>query len=1167
MARMALTVVGGVVGSFVGMPQLGAMIGSVVGSFVERAMMPDTYGPKLDDTKVSINSYGAPVGIAYGMGDFQCEQIWVKGGERQARETSQSSGGKGGPSYITTQYYATFAALICDSEIGGIRRIFLGRELVYDGTSEALSAAIIGGDPLPLTGAVEGVTFRAYLGTATQQPDPSIQAENPQASAYRGFAYIVFDDLPLESFGNEIPPVFVEVVTAGQVNKLDVGLTQYTHSDDPDATFDPARSRLFKTEEDSNLGGSNMKVEIYDMLGGVKERTDDLSGTPAPWATSGITTPNTLMTDANGLTLTYHSLPPAPAPDGSFYVICERWTGATEGGTGIVVDAETGQYQSTLSTVVNKAFGFPDVMGFAGKPLWHCVRRTSWAGLDPATGLPGFAYLRGTNRGIIHYGRCGMGPTDAIRCDGRCSLSNFNTTSSWLACDIRPDGDYIYAFYNRSDNVRILSRIPIIGLSVQDASLSFIETADITVEVTTDIGLPIGMVYDPDAEKVFIAGQSGNAVYDAGLSHVVTNLTDDRGMGFNMISGHMDGVVWFQSSRASADDEIHGYSTEDGSITTLDFTEWGLSDICNTDPIWRIRSDIWIGNVYTDIGSTPYAKQPILFYGDRVGVDKITLASVLLNSAQRAGLTASQLDLTAVTRLIYGAPQKSPQVNARGIWEDLLIHTDHEAALIDGKLTVTPRATSSQGTITDLHLGADDGPPLMRRTNTNEVLRRVEVNYKSVPANLEAATQADEFPVDVVPEGDVIRFGTSLIMDDDEAWADAQRLLAIGSSERTEMEIAVPYVRRDIDPGHIWTISADAGAHDMRVKEITGDGVLQVKGRAAWPFLNASGTPIDTSRAAPQLAEISATDFALIDGHIWRDEDDNARFTVAAWPRRSYFQWDGGLVFRSTDPDVFTDEFFTIDTASIVGAATGALGDIPSCGSWDRANSLTVRMVNGTPVSATEAQVLTGSNPVWVQCGSTGEWELIQFAGATENADGTWTLSNLLRGRRGTEHLTASHAIGDRVVWADELTARRVGGSQIGTEFYYISQSIGGTQNLSTRRAFTNSARGLRPYSVARVRGSRDGSSNLTVTWLRRSRQTGIVWRSTRPLAESTESYEIDVMNGASVVRTITATSATASYTAAEQTTDFGSTQSSVTLRIYQMSATFGRGVVKEATV
>ncbi|WP_457650483.1 baseplate multidomain protein megatron, partial [Profundibacter sp.] len=57
------------------------------------------------------------------------------------------------------------------------------------------------------------VTWRIYDGDETQQPDPFIEAKMGigNAPAYRGTAYVMFEELPLEQFGNRIPQLSFEV--------------------------------------------------------------------------------------------------------------------------------------------------------------------------------------------------------------------------------------------------------------------------------------------------------------------------------------------------------------------------------------------------------------------------------------------------------------------------------------------------------------------------------------------------------------------------------------------------------------------------------------------------------------------------------------------------------------------------------------------------------------------------------------------------------------------------------------------------------------------------------------------------------------------------------------------------------------------------------------------
>lgn len=69
------------------------------------------------------------------------------------------------------------------------------------------------------------------------------------------------------------------------------------------------------------------------------------------------------------------------------------------------------------------------------------------------------------------------------------------------------------------------------------------------------------------------------------------------------------------------------------------------------------------------------------------------------------------------------------------------------------------------------------------------------------------------------------------------------------------------------------------------------------------------------------------------------------------------------------------------------------------------------------------------------------------------------------------------------------------------------------------------------------------------------------------PLGEESERYEVEILDGSTVVRTIATTSPTASYSAAEQTTDFGSPQSSMSVKVYQLSAVVGRGYAASASI
>jgi hypothetical protein len=311
------------------------------------------------------------------------------------------------------------------------------------------------------------------------------------------------------------------------------------------------------------------------------------------------------------------------------------------------------------------------------------------------------------------------------------------------------------------------------------------------------------------------------------------------------------------------------------------------------------------------------------------------------------------------------------------------------------------------------------------------------------------------------------------------------------------------------------------------------------------------------------LQLLAPTLLFLFDIPLLRDVDSNPQNTGFYYGLSSpVLTWGGGLLFDSTDDVNFLQESASSQPVTF-GYATNALGAPRSPWTWDNANTLTVQLVRGSFAGDTPLNVLNGTNALLV--GS----ELIQFTTAVQNADGSWTLSGLLRGRRGTEWAIASHAAGDLVLMPSTGVQRIQDRLAIVGQLHF-KKGVTAGQDPSTVSAqdFTIAGNDLKPYAPVHIAGTRDGSNNLTATWIRRTR---VGWMNLSqdpvPLSEDSEAYSIDILNGSTVVRTITASSPTVAYSAADQTTDFGSAQASVSMKVYQMSAQVGRGFAGAAVV
>jgi hypothetical protein len=115
--------------------------------------------------------------------------------------------------------------------------------------------------------------------------------------------------------------------------------------------------------------------------------------------------------------------------------------------------------------------------------------------------------------------------------------------------------------------------------------------------------------------------------------------------------------------------------------------------------------------------------------------------------------------------------------------------------------------------------------------------------------------------------------------------------------------------------------------------------------------------------------------------------------------------------------------------------------------------------------------------------------------------------------------------------------------------------------------SFTPSLRALMPYAPVYVAATRM-ANDITLNWIRRTRQQGgLQDYQDVPLGETDERYDVEILNGSAVVRTVRTTTPTLSYSSVQQIVDFGIVQASVAVRVYQISAAVGRGVAALATV
>lgn len=398
----------------------------------------------------------------------------------------------------------------------------------------------------------------------------------------------------------------------------------------------------------------------------------------------------------------------------------------------------------------------------------------------------------------------------------------------------------------------------------------------------------------------------------------------------------------------------------------------------------------------------------------------------------------------------------------------------------------------------------------------------------------------------------------------------AERVLWTRWSERSEAQFSVCDRYSRVSPGQVM-ILPDAGhlaPYRITRAQRGVNGVIEMSAvydDAVAYTGSLGGGGVNLPENSVQYPGISSA--VMLDAPLLRVEDD---FPGFYWAVTSDSRgWRGANFDRSVDGGTSFTTVAPIGVRGGIADVAVALGDgVTSV--FDESSTMTVqfRYLNKTIASVTELQVLNGSNVAWYGPANGQGGEIVQFQNAVLVAPGKYILSRFLRGRLGTEHAVATHGANEVFVLLDSsLIDSNFPSSDWDTVRKYRAVSVLTDPTVATVRDFTNTGERQRPRSPVHILGTRDGSNNLTITWVRRTRIPFSGLEAVAPLGETSERYEVDIIVGEVPVRTIPVTAQTASYSAANQTADGITPGSSVTLKVYQLSEVRGRGRSGNATV
>jgi hypothetical protein len=583
-------------------------------------------------------------------------------------------------------------------------------------------------------------------------------------------------------------------------------------------------------------------------------------------------------------------------------------------------------------------------------------------------------------------------------------------------------------------------------------------------------------------------------------------------------------------------------------------------------PFFPALTDVWTDGAHWRLGH---------WLTGRLGA--VSLAALVRHLCLRAGMPEAQIDVSSLWGAVEGyvisaleAPRASISTLAR--------HFGFDAVESEGRIRFVMRGRIASATITpdSMVAPASARADLLELTRAQETelpqalkwqVARADEDYDAAQVEARRITvdttriASESFPMAVPPE---------------EAERRCRRALMEALVGRESAAFRLPPSRLALDPCDVILLDHDGRLTELRLVSIADSDLRSVdavrQDRAVYDL--PPGEPRPATLSTPIV--FGTPDVVLLDLPQLREDQPAHRPFVAAHAK----PWPGEIaVYRSAATDGFA-LLTTIGSRARMGVLMADFFAGP-ISRFDLGNALVVDFYSGTLESVTDIALLGGANALAVETGD-GQWEIVQAGSAELVAPGQYRLTRLLRGQRGTEEAMANPApAGARVVVLDDaLASLPIAEADLGLPWNWrigpASKPV--SDETFVAASFTPVGVGLRPFSVAHVeqpwRKPRSTGElvPLTIRWTRRSRALSAdSWGAVEvPLIEDSEAYEVEILDGAAIKRVLSATTTSATYTVAQQTTDWGDALSpgdTLDIRIYQLSALIGRGAAKTVTL
>lgn len=597
---------------------------------------------------------------------------------------------------------------------------------------------------------------------------------------------------------------------------------------------------------------------------------------------------------------------------------------------------------------------------------------------------------------------------------------------------------------------------------------------------------------------------------------------------------------------------------------TNENTFYNNRNSCLYQPSSLIKKE---GKVYLEL---------LKFYGKKFQYDGFSLINMIKEICVKCGLTENDLDFTDLIDDNIRGYTINSESTGRGIIEHLAYVYNFGVVESGGKIKFKNNGNTSIKEFDIKELGVQN---YGEEINFEDTLNKTRIDEKTLPERVNFTYSNLEFEYEVDTQEDkmigtnsvnIISNEIPIVLNADEAKAVVKRVLNNTWIARDKFNFSINYDGIELEPLDVITIKENDFKHNVKITKLERQGgIIKIEGfsenATIYDQSNAVGSSSE-QKPRPEIKSIAKTDFKILDiPLIDNNLINDAGFYTGVYPINENDSWTGGMIYSTYDQNIPYSQKLTFTNKLKIGTLQNTINDFKQ-NIIDCTNYIDVEFNRAITLNAiSEEQLFDGGNLCLINK------EVLQFQNVEVIGINKYRLTKLLRGRFGTDIHENNHYFGNNFIMIDNsLKNLSKNLTEINKVEFFKTVSFGENNLSEFFTQYTNEAVRIKGLAPFKLNYTRNANNDLILNWKNRARGIITSLETTGDLYdEDGFNFRIYVYNKSKnlVLRTIDTTKTEAIYTASQQISDFGSTQTNIYIEIYKLNKFGQLGYALQATV